>query len=164
MSKWFWHYRWFNFCHLFSTFELEPFLGLNTIKMHYRGYLVCAGPTVLYWSIWNFVCPFVIVCRCAFGFGIVVNLILSLFRLLNSSLFWGLNTIKMYHRGYLLCATPPTVLYWSVWNFAGTFVMVCRCACCFGIILFPDLFSCVVFSCSDVSIAVAFNYWPLFWC
>ena len=43
---------------------------------------------------------------------------------------------------YLVCAIPRTVLYQSIQNFAGSFVMVCRCAYGFGIIV--NLF-CVTF-------------------
>ena len=45
--------------------------------------------------------------------------------------FGGLNTIKVHYSGYFVCATPPTVLYRSIWNLAGSFVMVCRYACGF---------------------------------
>ena len=34
-----------------------------------------------------------------------------------------------------MCATPPTVLCWTFWNFKGVFVMVWRCACDLDIIL-----------------------------
>ena len=39
----------YNSCYFFSTFELNHFRALNTIKVHYRGYFVCATPpTVIY--------------------------------------------------------------------------------------------------------------------
>ena len=37
--------------------------------------------------------------------------------------------------GYLVMATPHTILYQSFWNFAHVFSMVWRCACDLGIIL-----------------------------
>ena len=44
---WFLHYRQFNFVTFFD-FRTQPFWGLNTTKVHYRGYLVCTTPpTVL---------------------------------------------------------------------------------------------------------------------
>ena len=35
------------------------------------------------------------VCRCAYGFGIIVNLIFVTFLTFELSLFWGLNTVKV---------------------------------------------------------------------
>ena len=70
------------------------------------------------------------VCRCERGFGVNVNLFVLLFPTFHLSHFWGLNTIKVHHRGNLLSATPPpTVLYRLILNFAGHFAMICRCAC-----------------------------------
>ena len=76
-------------CHFFFTFELSHFWDLNTIKMHYRWYLVCTTPpTVLYQSIWNFAGPYVMVCRCACGFGTITNLtFVPFYWLLNLAIF-----------------------------------------------------------------------------
>ena len=110
--------------------ELIPFFDVHLMTA--GGYLVCATPhTILHQSIWNFAGSFVMVCRYACVFGIFDNLIFDIF----FSNFWGLNTIKVHYRWYLVCATPPTVLYWSILSFAGPFVMVCRCTCGFGILL-----------------------------
>ena len=122
-------------CRLGSPCRVTPLFWLSFLVID-SGYLVCPTPhTVLYWLIWNFAGTFVMVCRCAYGFSIIFNSIFSsLFWLLNSH-FLGLNTILVHYCEYLVCANPPTVLYWSVWNFAGPFVMVCRHACAFGIII-----------------------------
>ena len=57
--------------------------------MHYSGYLVCAVPlTVLNQSIGTLQAFFVMVYRCACGFGIVINLIfVTFFLLLNLTIF-----------------------------------------------------------------------------
>ena len=59
--------------------------------MHYSGYLVCATPlTVLNQSIGTLQAFFIMVYRCACGFGIVINLFLLLFfffLLLNLTIF-----------------------------------------------------------------------------
>ena len=47
--------------------------------------------------------------RWASGFGMIINLIVSLFLTFELSHFWGgLNTIKVHSRGYLMRTTPPT--------------------------------------------------------
>ena len=56
------------FCYLFRLLNFA-ILDLNTIKVHYRGYLLCTAC--------RFFCH--MVCRCACGFGNIVNLFLSLF-------------------------------------------------------------------------------------
>ena len=37
-----------NFCHIILTFEMSHFGGLNTIKVHYSGYLVCTTPPTFF--------------------------------------------------------------------------------------------------------------------
>ena len=45
------------------------------------------------------------------GFGIIINLIFVTFSIFEISHFWGINTIKVHYRAYLVRATPPTVLH-----------------------------------------------------
>ena len=143
---------------------------------------MCASPTVLYWSIWIFSGTFVMACRCACGFGIIISFFLSLFSTFELSHFcpsvhYALHTSGMLRArilksysisikntrtrifsffrrgspcgvillfqlrhlatdgGNLICATPHTVLYRLIRNLASSFVMVCRCAYGFGIIV-----------------------------
>ena len=83
------------------------------------GYLVCATPhTVLYRSIWNFAGSFVMVCRCDVVWHYRQFNFFVTFLTFELSHLWGLNTIKVHYRRYFVRATPPTALYWSIWNFA----------------------------------------------
>ena len=102
----------FSFFHLGFLYRVIPLFRFRHL-MTDDGYLVCATPyTVLYWPIWNFAGSFVMVCRYACDIGIVNNLIFVTFFFFYfwTSHFWGLNTIKVHYSGYLVCATPPTVL------------------------------------------------------
>ena len=58
-------------------------------------------------------------------------------------IFWHQILWKCCDSGYLVSATPHTILYQSFWNFAHVFPMVWRCACGLNIIL--ELI-CVTFS------------------
>ena len=67
---------------------------------------------------------------------------------LNLALFPALSLSMWMDRGYLVGATPPTVLYRLFWNFTGVLVLVWKYACGFDIILrlFLLLFSQVELS------------------
>ena len=67
--------------------------------------------TVIYWSIRNFTCSFVMVCRFVFDYGIIVNKTFVTLFTFELSNFWSLNTIEVHYRGYFVSATPLTVLY-----------------------------------------------------
>ena len=60
---------------------------------------------------------------------------LTLFRQLNLAIFLTFLLSKWMDSGYLVCASPPTVLYWFFWNFTGVLDMVWRYACGLDIIL-----------------------------
>ena len=59
----------------------------------------------------------------------ILRLFLLLFHNLNLVLFQALYITRWMDREYLVCATPPTVLYRFFWNFTGVLVMVWRYAC-----------------------------------
>ena len=63
---------------LFSLLNNSYFCGLNTIKVHCCGYLVCATLRTIS-DQFETTGSFVMVCRCACGLGIIVNLILVIF-------------------------------------------------------------------------------------
>ena len=48
---------------------------------------------------------------------------------LNLAIFQALSWTMWMGRGYLVCATPPTVLYWFFWNFTSVLIMVWQYAC-----------------------------------
>ena len=56
------------------------------------------------------------------------------------SVHWSFCSSVNIYPGCLVSATPLTVLYRSSWNFAGVFLMVCRCACGLDIDYFLSLF------------------------
>ena len=58
---------------------------------------------------------FVMVCKCAWRFGVIVNSSFVTFLTFGLRHFFGLNTTKVHYRRYRVCATP-TVLYQSIWN------------------------------------------------
>ena len=85
----------------------------------YPGCLVSATPlTVLYRSFWNFACVFV-----WFGYNCEI-IVCHFFHFVNLVIFWP----QWIDSGYLVSATPHTILYRSFWNFAHVFSMVWRCA------------------------------------
>ena len=93
-----------------------------------NGYLLWAHLlTVLYRSFWNFEYVFFMVWGCAYCSDIIVrSFFLSLFphcELSHFSLFIYKQLVP------LVSATPLTVLYRLLWNFACVFFMVWGCAC-----------------------------------
>ena len=93
--------------------------------------LVSATPlTVLYRLFWNFAYVFFMVWGCACGLGIIVRTFFVIFYTL-----WTLSFFTLYKQLVLLVsATPLTVLYRLLWNFACVFFMVWECACDFDVI------------------------------
>ena len=90
--------------------------------------------TVLYRSFWNFACVFIIVWGYACGLDIIVRLFFVTF-----STLWTYAVVFFWPQwidsGYLVSATPHTILCRSFWNFAHVFSMVWRCAYGLDIIL-----------------------------
>ena len=100
----------------------------------YRQWVPCehnSSPhTILYLSFWNFVHVFSMVWRCACGLNIILALIFVTFSTFgNFVIFWPQILWKSSNSGYLVSATPHTILYQSFWNFVHVFSMVWRCAC-----------------------------------
>ena len=101
------------------------------------GYLVSATPhTILYQSFWNFAHVFSMVWRCACDLDIILALIFVTFSTLRTLSFSDLRLYESLRDSeYLVSATPHTILYRSLWNFAHVFALVWRCACGLDIIL-----------------------------
>ena len=98
------------------------------------GYLVITTPhTILYR---NFAHVFSMVWRCACGLDVILALIFVTFSTLRTLSF---SDLRLYESvvtvGTFVSATPHTILYQSLWNFAYVFAMVWRCACGLDIIL-----------------------------
>ena len=85
--------------------------------------------TVIYRLLWNFACLFFMVWGCACDLDIIVNL-LDHFFVLFSTLWTYLFSPFIYKQLVpLVSATPRTVLYRLLWNFACVFFMVWGGAC-----------------------------------
>ena len=69
-----------------------------------------------------------------FGYNPCINFC-HFFHFVNFVIFWPQILWKCIDSGYLVSATPHTILYWSFWNFAHVFSMVLRFACGLDIIL-----------------------------
>ena len=133
------------FCYFFHFENFVIFWPQILWKCCDSGYLVSATPhTILYWSFWNFVHVFAMVWRCAYGLDIILELIFVTFSTLWTLSFLTSDCMKVYRQwlpwksrdsGYLVSATPHTILYRSLWNFAHVFAMVWRCARGLDIIL-----------------------------
>ena len=99
---------------------------------------------VLYWLFWNFACVFFMVWECACGLDVIVRLFLSLFPHCELSHFSPFIYKQLVP---FVSATPLTVLYRLLWNFACIFFMVWGCACGLDVIvrlfflLFPTLWT-----------------------
>ena len=63
-----------------------------------------------------------------FGYNPCINFC-HFFHFANFVISWPQILWKCIDSGYLVSATPHTILYWSFWNFAHVFAMVWRCAC-----------------------------------
>ena len=137
MWIWFGYNPCIYFCYFFHFANFVIFWPQILWKCCDSGYLVSATPhTILYWSFWNFVHVFAMVWRCAYGFDIILELIFVTFSTLWTLSFSDLRfyeSLETY--GFLVSATPHTILYRSLWNFAHVFAMVWRCARGLDIIL-----------------------------
>ena len=100
-------------------------------KCRDSGYLVSATPhTIVYRSLWNFAHVFPMVWKCAYGLDIILKLFFVPFSYLwTFVIFWPQILWKCRDSGYLVSATPHTILYRSLWNFAHVFAMVWKWAC-----------------------------------
>ena len=100
------------------------------------GYLMSATPhTILYRSFWNFARFLHGLKMCMwFGYNPCINFC-HFFHFANFCHSWPQILWKWIDSGYLVSATPRTILYRSFWNFAHVFAMVWRCACGLDIIL-----------------------------
>ena len=134
MCIWFGYNPCFYFCYFFHFANFVIFWPQILWKCCDSGYLVSATPhTILYWSFWNFVHVLAMVWRCAYGLDIILELIFVTFSTLWTLSFSDLRFCES--RGYLVSATPHTILYRSLWNFAHVFAMVWRYARGLDIIL-----------------------------
>ena len=103
--------------------------------------------------------------RCACGLDISLRLsFVTFFAFWTQVIFETPILSECIYIGYLVWATPPTVLCRSFWNFTGVFAVVWRCACGLNIILrlFFIIFSHFQFShFSVLNIIKVFRYWVL---
>ena len=94
-------------------------------------------------SSYNFIPIFLKLCTCflhglkmciCFGYNPCIYFC-YFFHFENFVIFWPQILWKCCDSGYLVSATPHTILYWSFWNFVHVFAMVWRCAYGLDIIL-----------------------------
>ena len=133
MCMWFGYNCWIIFYHFFHFVNLIIFRP----RCIDSGYLVSATPhTILYQS-------FLKLCTCLlhglkmciwFGYNPCIYFC-YFFQFANFIIFWPQILWKCCDSGYLVSATPHTILYWSFWNFVHVFAMVWRCAYGLDIIL-----------------------------
>ena len=108
-------------------------MGIIYNTVNRQGYLVGATPrTVLYPFFQIFTGVLIIVWKYACCSDIILRFFFSQ---INLAIFPALSITKWMDRGYLVGATPPTVLYQLFWNFIGVLVMVWKHACGLDIIL-----------------------------
>ena len=87
-------------------------------------------------SSYNFIPIFLKLCTCFlhglkmciwFGYNLCIYFC-YFFHFANFVIFWPQILWKCCDSGYLVSATPHTILYWSFWNFVHVFAMVWRCS------------------------------------
>ena len=119
MCMWFGYNCEIIFCYFFHFVNLVIFWPqwINS------GYLVSATThTTLYQSFWNFAHVSSMVWRCACGLDIILALIFVTFSTLRTLSFPDPQILwKCIDSGYLVSATPHTILYRTFWNFAKCF-------------------------------------------
>ena len=122
---------------LFPLCELCHFLTSDSMKVLWR-WVPCEHN-----SSYNFIPIFLKLCTC-FRHGLEMCMwvrynpwinFCHFFHFVNFVIFWPQILWKCRDSGYFVSATPHTILYWSLWNFAHVFAMVWRCACGLDIIL-----------------------------
>ena len=136
MCIWFGYNPCIYICYFFHFANFVIFWPQILWKCCDSGYLVSTTPhTILYWSFWNFVrfCHGLEMCIW-FRYNPWINFC-HFFHFVNFVIFWPQILWKPRDSGYLVRATPHTVLYRSLWNFAHVFTMVWRCARGLDIIL-----------------------------
>ena len=131
MCMWVGYYSQNKFCYCFRILNLVVFEARILSKCIDSEYLMCATPTtVLYQSFWNFTCVFCQGLKMCMWFGYNPQIkVWSRFRIVNLVIFQAWIISKGIDCGYLVRATPPTVLCRSFWNVTGICVMDWRCAC-----------------------------------
>ena len=137
-----------------SLFPLCQFSHFPTSM--YRQWVPCERN-----SSYSFIPIFLKLCTCFlhglkmciwFGYNPCVNFC-HFFHFVNFVIFWPQILCKCIDSGYLVSATPHTLLYWSFLNFAHVFSIVLRCACGLDIILeliFVTFFTLWTLSFSDL--------------
>ena len=122
MCMWFGCNPCFNFCYFFHFANFVIFWPQILWKCCDSGYFVSATPhTILCRSFWNFAHVFPMVWRCACGLDIILELIFITFST-NFVIFWPQILWKCRDCGYLVSATPHTILCRSLWNFVHVFL------------------------------------------
>ena len=133
MCMWFGYNCWIIFLSLFPLCELSHF----STSM-YRQWVSCERN-----SSYNFIPIFLKLCT-GFLHGLKMCMwfeynpclyVCYFFHFANLVIFWPQILWKCCDSGYLVSATPHTILYWSFWNFVHVFAMVWRCAYGLDIIL-----------------------------
>ena len=132
ICMWFWYNPQNILCCFFLQVELSHFFGIIYNKVNGQG-IPCGRN-----SSYNFI-SIILKLHWCFGHGLKIcmwfwynpQIFCSFFRKLNLVFFGALYITKWMDRGYLVGATPPTVLYRFFRNFTGVLVMVCRYACGF---------------------------------
>ena len=133
MCMWFGYNCWIIFYHFFHFVNLSHF----SISM-YRQLVPCERN-----SSYNFIPIFLKLCTCfLYGLKMCIWFVYMpciyfcyFFHFANFVIFWPQILWKCCDSGYLVSATPHTILYWSFWNFVHVFAMVWRCAYSSDIIL-----------------------------
>ena len=132
MCTWFGYNCEVIFCHFFHFVNLVIFTSM------YRQWVPCERN-----SSYNFIPIFLKLCTCFlhglsmcmwFGYNPCINFC-HFFHFANFVISWPQILWQCIDSGYLVSATPHTILYRSFWNFAHVFAMVWRCACGLDIIL-----------------------------
>ena len=128
MCMWFGYNPCVYFCYLFPLCELCHLLTSDSMKMLWQ-WVPCERN-----SSYNFILIFLKLCTCfrhgleiciRFGYNPWINFC-HFFHFVNFVIFWPQILWKSRDSGYLVSATPHTVLYRSLWNFAHIFAMVWR--------------------------------------
>ena len=137
ICMWFWYSPQIFFYHFFHKLNLVIFSAFFLSKRIESGYLVCATPpTVLCRFFQNLIGVLFMVWRYACGLDIVLRFFFGhFFHKFNLAIFQAFLQSKWIDSGYLVCATPPTVLCRFFRNFTDVFVMVWRYACGLDIVL-----------------------------
>ena len=95
MCVWFGYNLWVNFCHFFYFVNFVIFWHQILWKCKDSGYLVSATRyTIVKRSLWNFEHDFSMVCRCACGLDIILELIFVTFSTLWTLSFFNFSQVR----------------------------------------------------------------------